>query len=61
GANVRVAIDGSVTSINREIARRMEEFGYLQDGERVREFKIPTLETVKGWTEGAERTSNVAR
>jgi ABC-type glycerol-3-phosphate transport system substrate-binding protein len=61
GVNARVAIDGSVTSINREIARRMEEFGYLQGGERVREFAIPTLETVKGWIEGAERAGQVAR
>jgi ABC-type glycerol-3-phosphate transport system substrate-binding protein len=61
GAGVRVAIDGSVTSIDREIARRMEEFGYLRDGQRVREFKIPTIETVKGWIEGAERHPHVAR
>jgi ABC-type glycerol-3-phosphate transport system substrate-binding protein len=61
GASVRVAIDGSVTSINREIARRMEEFGYLQDGKRVREFTIPTLETVKGWIEDAKRAPQVAR
>jgi hypothetical protein len=27
----------------------MEEFGYLKDGVKVREFKIPTIETVKRW------------
>jgi hypothetical protein len=27
----------------------MEEFGYLQNGQKVREFKVPTLDTVKGW------------
>ncbi len=54
GVNPRVAIDRSVTIINREIARKMEEFGYLKDGQRVREFKIPTIETVKGWMTRAE-------
>ncbi len=49
GVNPRVAIDRSVILINREIARKMEEFGYLVDGRRVREFKIPTIETVMAW------------
>jgi hypothetical protein len=54
GVNPRVAIDRSVIIINREIARKMEEFGYLKDGERVKEFKIPTLEMVKGWMKNAK-------
>lgn len=54
GVNPRVAIDRSVIVINREIARKMEEFGYLENGRRVKEFKIPTLETVKGWMEDAK-------
>lgn len=54
GVNPRVAIDRSVILINREITRKMEEFGYLQDGQRVREFKIPTIETVIGWMENAD-------
>lgn len=55
GANPRVAIDQAVIIINREITRKMEEFGYLADGRQVREFKIPTLETVKGWMEDAKQ------
>ncbi len=54
GVNPRVAIDSSIIIINREIARKMEEFGYLQDGVKVKEFKIPTIETVKRWTENAK-------
>jgi len=54
GVNPRVAIDRSVIIINREITRKMEEFGYLEGGRRVREFKIPTIETVKGWMEHAK-------
>lgn len=49
GVNPRVAIDRSVSIINREITRKMEEFGYLQDGVQVREFTIPTIETVEAW------------
>jgi ABC-type glycerol-3-phosphate transport system substrate-binding protein len=54
GANPRVAIDRSVIAINREITRKMEEFGYLgENGQRIREFIIPTIETVIGWMENA--------
>jgi len=49
GANPRVAIDRSIIVINREITRKMEEFGYLKNGQRAREFNIPTIETVKEW------------
>lgn len=55
GVNPRVAIDSSIIIINREIARKMEEFGYLVNGEKVREFKIPTIETVEGWMEAADK------
>ncbi|MEZ4591245.1 MAG: extracellular solute-binding protein [Chloroflexota bacterium] len=51
GVNPRVAIDSSVIIINREITRKMEEFGYIQDGVVVQEFKIPTIQTVEGWME----------
>ena len=53
GMNPRVAIDTAVVTINREITRKMEEFGYLEDGKVVKEFKIPTIETIEGWMEGA--------
>jgi hypothetical protein len=32
----------------------MEEFGYLKDGQQVKAFKVPTIETVKGWMENAD-------
>jgi hypothetical protein len=51
GVNPRVAIDSSVIIINREITRKMEEFGYLENGQKVREFKIPTIDTVRQWME----------
>lgn len=54
GDNPRVAIDRSINVINREITRKMEEFGYLADGQPVREFKIPTIDTVRAWVENAD-------
>lgn len=54
GVNPRVAIDRAILLINREITRKMEEFGYLKDGKRVRTPKIPSIETVKGWMENAK-------
>jgi len=54
GVNSRVAIDRAVIIINREIARKMEEFGFLEDGQQVQEFRIPTIETVIGWMQNAD-------
>lgn len=55
GVNPRVAIDDAILTINREMARKMEELGYTQDGVRVVEIKVPSLETVKTWIEEAEK------
>lgn len=54
GVNPRVAIDTSITIINREITRKMEEFGYLENGVVVKSFRVPTIETVEGWMEDGE-------
>jgi hypothetical protein len=54
GANPRVAIDNSITIINREITRKMEEFGYIVNGVKVKQYKIPTIETVERWMEDAK-------
>lgn len=56
GVNPRVAIDRSVIIINREITRKMEEFGYLENGVRVRDFTLPTIEMVRAWMENADGT-----
>ncbi len=54
GVNPRVAIDRAIIIINREITRKMEEFGYLENGKKIKEFKIPTIETVKRWMDNAK-------
>lgn len=51
GKNPRVAIDETIIIVNREITRKMEEFGYIQDGVRVKEYRVPTIDLVKSWME----------
>ena len=47
GARLRLSVDGSVNIINREMARRMESFGYMQNGRMVRPFPIPDLQRAR--------------
>jgi ABC-type glycerol-3-phosphate transport system substrate-binding protein len=51
GFNPRVAIDEAIILINREMERKLEEFGYLQEGVKVKELKVPTIEKVEKWIE----------
>ncbi|MCR5297076.1 MAG: extracellular solute-binding protein [Clostridiales bacterium] len=48
GANEQTRLDRAVKTINREIRRKLEEFGYIaSDGRVIREYRIPTVESVK--------------
>lgn len=48
GKNEQTRIDKAVKTINRELRRKLEEFGYIDaDGKVLREYPIPTVETVK--------------
>ncbi|XZF77867.1 extracellular solute-binding protein [Bacillus sp. AL-1R] len=49
GANLRASIDDSTIIVDREIRRKMEEFGYMNDGKVVKPYILPRLETVKKW------------
>ncbi len=51
GVNPRVAIDDAILTIQREMARKMEELGYTRNGVPVVEIQVPTIETVKRWME----------
>ncbi|RAP73810.1 extracellular solute-binding protein [Paenibacillus montanisoli] len=51
GDNPRTAIDDSVIRANREIAKKMEEFGFYKDGKQVKESKVPTINTIDKWVE----------
>lgn len=54
GVNPRVAIDDALITINREMARKMEQLGYIRNGQRVVAIKIPTVDTVKQWMQGSK-------
>ncbi|SFS05249.1 extracellular solute-binding protein [Anaeromicropila populeti] len=47
GKDLRITLDNSVKRINRETERKLEEFGYLKDGEVLKQYKIPNNETVE--------------
>ena len=55
GVNARVAIDDAVVIINRELRRKLEEFGYYEDGEPLKPFIIPNYRNIDQWmTEGGD-------
>jgi hypothetical protein len=47
--DVRTAVDDAVMISNREITRKLEEFGYMEDGVMVRPYQVPTIEDVERW------------
>jgi ABC-type glycerol-3-phosphate transport system substrate-binding protein len=50
GANFRSAIDNTVTLTNKEIQRKMTQFGYLaKDGSLIKPFRYSTIEEIKQW------------
>lgn len=48
-SNIRGSVDYSVIIANREIMRKMEEFGYVENGQTVQPYRVPQLETVEEW------------
>lgn len=52
-ANLRSTISDSLLVMNKEIDRKMKEFGYLDsEGNRIREYYLPDAETVRKWLNG---------
>jgi len=49
GVSARVAIDDAVIIINRELKRKLEEFGYYQNGVMIKEYIIPTYANIDQW------------
>ena len=50
GANVRTAIEDGLIIANKEIIRKMIEFGYLdKDGTVLKPYLLPTIETIGWW------------
>ncbi|SEO66270.1 extracellular solute-binding protein [Paenibacillus sp. OV219] len=51
GDNPRTAIDDSVIRANREIDKKMEEFGFIKNGKQVKDNPVPTINTIDKWVE----------
>lgn len=50
--SVRAAVTDYSLEINREIKRKMQEFGYLdKNGEVIKPYYIPTVDDIKKWIE----------
>lgn len=47
GENTRSVIENAVTTIDKELTRKLEEFGYYKDGKLVKEYTITTLDYIK--------------
>lgn len=46
-ANVRESLDEAQKNIKRETLRKLEEFGYIENGVTVKEYEVPTIEKVE--------------
>lgn len=51
GQNLRAALDEAIKRIDRELERKLEEFGRLKDGQLTEPFIVPDINTVKEWLE----------
>lgn len=47
GKNLRITLDNTVKRIDRETERKLEEFGYMENGEVIKQYTVPTNETVE--------------
>lgn len=54
GANPRIALSDAVIEANREIARKMEEFGYMKNGKKIKDYLVPTIYNIDEWLKQKE-------
>lgn len=48
--NIRSAVDDAEKKINRELRRKLEEFGYIDsNGNRIKELIVPDIDLIRGW------------
>lgn len=52
GENTRSVVENAVTTIDKELKRKLTEFGYLKNGEVVKPYKLTTLEYVNSLKNG---------
>lgn len=47
GQNTRSVIENAVTTVDKELQRKLEEFGYIQNGKLVKPYKLTTLQDIE--------------
>ena len=52
GTNVRIALDDAVIESNREIERKMTEFKYIENGKKVKDYIVPSINNIDEWLKG---------
>jgi ABC-type glycerol-3-phosphate transport system substrate-binding protein len=52
--NLRSTVDEAVKNANRELERKMAEFGYVSDGQIVKVYPMPSLDTIDLWLKAHE-------
>lgn len=57
-ANVREALDDAQKNIKRETLRKLEEFGYIENGVTVKEYEVPTIEKVHEIIQNSKRNAS---
>ena len=53
--DVRIAKSKSVDVVNRELKRKFEEFGYIEDGVIVKEYIVPNNSNIERWIKEGRR------
>jgi hypothetical protein len=48
GQGLREAVDRAGVTIDRELVRKLEEFGYMRDGVKLRDYDIETADALVG-------------
>lgn len=61
GKVLRVAVDDAVTVVNKEFARKLEEFGYYKDGKPLKPFKIYSLNDVWKFYKNGSKLEGVGK
>ena len=49
GVNPRQALDEAVRIANREILYKMAEFGYVVNGQSIKDYVVPTIDNIDDW------------
>jgi len=52
--NPRDTLEQSATIVNRELARKLEEFGYLDGAVLIKPYQVPTLNNIDQWLKERE-------